>query len=175
MAKRINSKQKGNDFELEVARAFSNWAEQYTENYKFERVPGSGGLRWKEENNITGDIVPPMVLNFPVSIECKKQEIDWDFDKLLTGVSEIWKWWEQCNKDSSRYTIKEPWLVFKKNFRRAYIMITEAAYTYLQSQLYDVPVLILPDKVNAGSVVYVFDFLAFLSNISLKSVLNLRK
>ena len=85
MAKKgINGKAKGSGFELRVAKILSKWSGE-----EFNRVPQSGGLRWKSDNNVTGDIVPPFDMKCPVSFECKKVEIDWDFNTLLEQTIDI--------------------------------------------------------------------------------------
>lgn len=117
-----NPRAKGSEFERDIAKLLSSWSGR-----GFERVPLSGGLRWKEDNNVTGDIVPPMELDFPVSIECKKVEEDWDFDRLLEGTSGIWKWWNQCCGDCDRVN-KQPWLIFCKNFRKPQLMLKGAVF-----------------------------------------------
>ena len=97
----INSKAKGSSYELKIAKQLTAWS-----GYEFNRTPMSGGLRWQEDNNISGDIVPPAELKFPFSVECKKREIDWDFDFLLKGTSPIWDFYKQSCRDSSRYIHK---------------------------------------------------------------------
>ena len=48
---RINSKNKGSRFERTICKWFQDWT-----GYEFNRVPASGGLRWKKTDNITSDI-----------------------------------------------------------------------------------------------------------------------
>lgn len=126
----INSKAKGNAYELKIAKQLSTWS-----GYEFNRTPMSGGLRWQEDNNVSGDIVPPSELKFPFSIECKKREIDWDFDSLLRGTSPIWDFYKQSCRDSSRYIHKgikkEPMVVFAKNRRESYMIIHKQVYDFL--------------------------------------------
>lgn len=41
---RINSKNKGSRFERTICKWFQDWT-----GYEFNRVPASGGLRWKKQ------------------------------------------------------------------------------------------------------------------------------
>jgi hypothetical protein len=165
----INSKVKGNGFELKVAKILSAWSGQ-----DFNRVPSSGGLRWQTDNNVTGDIVPPMELNFPVNIECKKHEIDWDFSRILCGHSEILDFWKQSCRDSSRLKPKEPWLIFSKNRRDTYIMMRPRAYSILvelKPKLADVEVMHIKVSTIEG---YIFSLEKMLEIVTLEDVLSLK-
>lgn len=69
MARRVNSKAKGNRFERVVCKSFQNWS-----GYEFSRTPSSGGLRWKKADNISSDVIcsdPKHSKKFPFSIEVK--------------------------------------------------------------------------------------------------------
>jgi hypothetical protein len=172
----INGKQKGNGFERLVARTLTEWAG----GLKFERVPQSGGLHWQEDNNVSGDIVPPFNIGFPGSIECKKVETDWEIDKLLTGTSDIWKWWEQCLRDSKEHGSKFPLLVFTKNRRKIYIALEESLFELLKekfgqesSDFYLLPHIRV--NINKGKKIVVVDFDLFLSSVTLEQFLSLKE
>lgn len=126
---RINSKNKGSTFERKVAKILTSWS-----GMEFHRTPGSGSLHWKVDNNVSGDIVAPFEINFPISIECKKHEIDWEVDKLLVGTSTLWKFWNQSCEDSLRHKAKEPWVIFTKNNRKIYIIMNYSYYMQLASK-----------------------------------------
>lgn len=115
MAK-INSKQKGSGYELKIAKLLSSWWDE-----DFHRTPMSGGLHWKADNRVAGDIVTPPGSLFPFSIECKKRE-EWKFDHLIKGTGEIEDYWKQCVGDSDRVGLR-PMLIFSKNFSPNYFMI----------------------------------------------------
>src|SRR5699024_11495112 len=66
---RRRSKQKGNAYELKIAKELSKWW-----GGKFSRVPASGGLHWGSDQRVAGDIIPPVNSNFPFVVECKKRE-----------------------------------------------------------------------------------------------------
>lgn len=110
--KRINGKKKGNKGEREVAAHFTKWV-----GLKFNRVPASGGLHWKSDNRVHGDIVPPVDLkNFPFCIEVKNTK-EISFNEMLqinSKTSAIKKFWKQCVDDASEVGL-EPLLAFHYN------------------------------------------------------------
>jgi hypothetical protein len=169
--KKKNGKLKGNNFELIVSHLLTDWTGK---KHEFNRTPGSGGSQWKEDNNVTGDIVPPFKLCFPVSIECKKQEIDWQFDRFLTFTSEIYDWWEQCKRDAIKYN-RIPWLIFSKNYRSIYIMLKGSdllKYKAITSGLVDeIPCFCL---VYNSEELVVLDFKKWLDSITLEEVLKVK-
>ena len=114
--KGINSKAKGSEFELKTAKILSSWWGE-----DFHRTPMSGGLHWKADNRVAGDIVTPPDSVFPFSVECKKRE-GWTFDQVLKGTGEIEDWWSQCMADSTRVNLK-PMVIFAKNFAPINVMI----------------------------------------------------
>lgn len=116
--KKINSKDKGDDFERKTAKQLGDWWGE-----KFNRTPMSGGLHWQEDNRVSGDIVTPPDSLFPWVVECKKRE-EWDIIQLVKGTGEIEKWWNQVLLDSERTRMK-PFLVFSKNFAPSYLMVYE--------------------------------------------------
>ncbi len=95
----MNSKAKGNRFELKVAKALSDVL-----GVKFHRVPCSGGLHWANDNRVTGDIVPPVDYDWPYSIECKDRVAALDIHALLSGTSPLYDWYRQAEEDASHST-----------------------------------------------------------------------
>lgn len=95
----MNSKRKGNRFELKIAKSLSDIL-----GVKFHRVPCSGGLHWASDNRVTGDIVPPVGYDWPYSIECKDRIAALDVHALLSGTSPLFDWYEQAEEDASRST-----------------------------------------------------------------------
>lgn len=114
--KKINSKAKGSSYELKVAKILSQWWGE-----EFHRTPMSGGLHWKADNRVAGDIVTPPDSLFPFSVECKKRE-EFTFEQILKGTGDVEKWWKQCIGDCKRVSMK-PMLIFSKNFAPNYLMI----------------------------------------------------
>jgi hypothetical protein len=87
----------------------------------FHRVPASGGLHWKDDNRVSGDVVAPPNANFPFNIECKKHE-GWNFEQVIKGTGDVVDWWEQCTRDSGKFD-QTPLLVFSKNRSPIYFMV----------------------------------------------------
>lgn len=124
----INSKQKGNDFELKIAKMLSKWAQE-----DFHRTPGSGALHWKNDTRVVSDIVPCQHLvdsGWPLSIECKKVEYPWEFSAFMEGTAQFWKHWQQAEDDAnSEHMI--PLLVFSKNRRDVFTAMQLVVYNHL--------------------------------------------
>lgn len=111
----INSKAKGSTFERKLAKMLSDWS-----GMEFHRTPMSGALHWSNDKRVVSDIVPPQELTtWPLSIECKKVEYDWDFSTIMSGTSTFWKHWQQAEIDAEREGLR-PLLVFSKNRREIY-------------------------------------------------------
>lgn len=108
----INSKKKGNKFERIVAKLWSNWT-----GYEFNRTPQSGGLHWKNSENVVSDIIcsdPIHSRRFQFSIEAKCHK-DINFEHLLLNVkSKIREFWKQASHDGDR-TSKIPILMMRYN------------------------------------------------------------
>lgn len=114
--KRVNGRNKGASFERKIAKQIGEWFE-----CEAHRTPQSGGLRWAEDNRVSGDIVVSLNVPFPFNIECKKHE-GWDFEQLIKGTGEVTDWWLQCITDA-REIKKVPLLTFSKNYSPIYYMI----------------------------------------------------
>lgn len=113
MANKINSRSKGNRFERNTAKWLSEWT-----GYEFGRVPGSGSLRWKKTDNITGDITctdDKHARRFPFSVECKNhKDIRFEHVLLQTKSCKIHEFWSQATNDASRAN-KIPLLIMRYN------------------------------------------------------------
>lgn len=130
----INSKKKGNRNERKLTKLWSTWT-----GWEFNRVPASGGLRWKKTDNISGDIIctEPGIYNFKFSIECKSYN-KLDFDNLLNGnkKSKIREFWEQAKADGKRAN-KVPILLMRCNGMKADMhFIVLSIGTYLRIRKY---------------------------------------
>ncbi len=160
----INSKQKGNEFELKIAKMLTEWSGE-----KFHRTPASGALHWENDNRVVSDIVPPQTLvGWPFSIECKKVEgANWEFSAMIEGTSQTLKeHWQQCYGDSQREQML-PMLVFNKNRRNVYMMITEEVFHQLNVH----PKSYMNLHTEDSSLV-ILKFDEFLSLISLQELLD---
>lgn len=118
---RINSKAKGSDFERKIAKVLSRWWGE-----EFHRTPMSGGLQWKQDNRVAGDIVTPPDSIYPFTTECKKRE-EWNFEQVLKGTGDVEKYWQQATKDSEKVSMR-PLLIFSKNFAPNYMMIRKSDF-----------------------------------------------
>lgn len=116
-SKGINSKAKGSEYERKIAKQLSAWWGE-----QFQRTPMSGGLHWKNDNRVAGDIVTPPDSVYPWTTECKKRE-GWELEQVLKGTGDVEKWWNQSVADGQRVNLR-PLLVFSKNFAPSYVMMT---------------------------------------------------
>lgn len=109
----VNSKQKGGRFERTICKWFTNWT-----GYEFNRVPASGGLRWKNAENITSDVActdKDHSREFNFSIECKSyKELNFEHILLEKKSCKILSFWEQARRDAERAK-KLPMLIMKYN------------------------------------------------------------
>ena len=106
----INSKKKGDNNERIVASLLSEWT-----GVKFTRVPRSGGLDWKNNDTVYGDVVSTdRDFNFPFSIETKAyKDINVGLNTLRKN-SIVFKFWQQCVWDAEK-SGKIPMLLIRKN------------------------------------------------------------
>lgn len=126
----VNSKAKGDTYERKIAKKMTEWT-----GLKFERVPASGGLHWKEDNRVYGDIVCN-VEDFPFVIELKCRE-SWNMDSLINGSKEVEKWWKQVTADATA-TGKEPMVIFTRNRQPDYLMLkVDSLNSLLTRDTYD--------------------------------------
>lgn len=118
--RRKNSRAKGAGFERVVAKLLTDWW-----GATFHRTPNSGGLHWKNDTRVSGDIVAPQDggEDFPFNVECKKVE-GWTFEQILKGAGEFYKWWEQCSRDAGEHG-KIPLLIFSKNRAPVYYALRD--------------------------------------------------
>lgn len=114
--KRTNPKKKGDSFERAIAKKLGEWWGD-----KFQRTPASGGLHWKKDNRVYGDIVTPEGSDFPFVVECKNRE-SWNMDALFKGSKEVEKWWVQVTKDAKDTGLK-PMLIFTRNNQPDYVAL----------------------------------------------------
>lgn len=163
----INSKTKGSTFERKLAKMLSEWSGQ-----EFHRTPMSGALHWANDKRVISDIVPPQVLvdaGWPFSIEAKCVECSWEFNTFMEGTSvTLQQHWKQCYEDSQREGLL-PMLVFKKNRRDVYMMITESLFKELDIE----PASYITVKTQSDTLV-ILKFKEFLSLISCDEILGLQ-
>ena len=129
MSNRVNSKQKGGRFERSICKWFTQWT-----GYEFNRVPASGGLRWKNAENITSDVACTDTRHsrrFCFSVECKSYK-DLNFEHILLQkkTCKILKFWKQASEDANRAK-KLPILIMKYNGMpkgEAFVMINRKVF-----------------------------------------------
>lgn len=129
MSERVNSKQKGGRFERSICKWFTQWT-----GYEFNRVPASGGLRWKNAENITSDVACTDAKHsrqFRFSVECKSYK-DLNFEHILLQkkACKITGFWKQATDDAKRAG-KLPLLIMKYNGMskgEAFVMISHQVY-----------------------------------------------
>ena len=95
----MNSKRKGNRFELAVSKWLTLWS-----GYKFQRTPYSGANHFNRE--LASDIMcadPKHQFRCKISVECKSYK-DIKFEHILLGNkgSDINKFWAQASMDAKR-------------------------------------------------------------------------
>ena len=99
----INQKRKGNTNEREAAKALQEWTGE-----EFVRVPQSGGIRWKNSENVTGDIMcTKRSFKFPFSVETKHLKSlafvkTLENKETLRANSQIFTYWSQAESDAKR-------------------------------------------------------------------------
>ena len=109
-----NSRQKGSKNERELCKWFTDW----TKGLEFQRVPASGGLRWKKTDDITGDIICSergSNRKFPFTVEAKFYK-DINFEHLILGNKKIkiLEFWEQAKEDSIRAQRRKAPMLFMR-------------------------------------------------------------
>lgn len=167
--KRINSKQKGSEYERKIAKILSKWWGE-----EFNRTPMSGGLHWKQDNRVAGDIVTPPDSVYPWTTECKKRQ-EWDLEQVLKGTGDVEKWWSQAVGDGERVGLR-PLLIFSKNFAPDYVMLDYKDFCKLTNNVDHVPFnYFVVHKVGTEKrvVCNLFDFTAYVTKDTVISALNL--
>lgn len=151
----INSRQKGANFELEVADILSKWW-----GGKIRRVPLSGG---HSKMSSSGDILPVDENRhlWPFSVECKKTA-GWDFSDLLkipkADQDTLIAFWRQCTEDCDVYNHNNtkrpriPILIFSANFQPVYAMLNLEDFEKICSTLPDEAFLTWTYKDNTNVV-----------------------
>ncbi len=109
MAKRINSKKKGNRFELEVSKVLTEITKA-----KWFRVGVSSGARYTKQGieSFQGDILTEDKEYLNIIIECKATKDRISLEDLVNKKSKFWEWIAQVEGESG----KKDWvLIFKAN------------------------------------------------------------
>ena len=108
--KRVNSKRKGIRNEYAVAQYLSKWTGQ-----EFVRIPASGGLRWKNAQNICGDLLcTNLDYKFPFAVETKHLKNGLVIRPTLSNGSHFYKVWVQAKEDAERASLF-PMIIVRHN------------------------------------------------------------
>ena len=123
----VNSKKKGNSFELAISKILS---EHFNE--KFTRVPQSGAitgganrartedLREDAKEILSGDLITPK--GHPISYEIKAYADEPKFHQVLLGESKkLDEWIEQSDADAKFSGNKAPVIIFKINRKGTFV------------------------------------------------------
>jgi len=108
----INSKRKGDKNELNLAKLLAEWTGK-----TFHRVPKSGGLRWKDNANVVGDLCcEDNSFDFAFSVETKHVASLGLNGPILRKNAKIFTYFAQCERDASRLGRgKLPILIIREN------------------------------------------------------------
>lgn len=134
--KKINSKNKGNTFELTIAKCLTNALEPL----RFVRSPGSGARvggtnfnRFKSLysadtlNIFVGDVVctneSEVGMTFRVNVECKSYKSSDSITTLISGKSKIYEWMIESEIDAAK-TNKVAVVIFKFNRTQTFVAST---------------------------------------------------
>lgn len=128
----MNSKNKGNRNEIRACKWFEKWT-----GYKFHRTPASGGLRWQKDSRISGDIVPPVDMYFPLCVEVKSRKTLAIEEGTLRKNSIVYKFFTQATNDSKRVG-KLPILFMREDYMKSedwFVATTEPLTSMLLSSI----------------------------------------
>ena len=113
----INSRDKGNRFERDVAKTLSKWT-----GYKFGRTPGSGAFSTRSKDpNLAGDVYAYEYPEFPFIVECKSYK-DYNLIDLLLNINNFPHWIAQAEREAKAAN-KKVMLVIKKNYQKPLVVI----------------------------------------------------
>lgn len=158
-----NPKEKGNNHERKVAKMLSDWSGE-----KFMRTPMSGAIHNFKDKRVVSDIVAPLSIgDWPFSIEAKCVECSWEFNTFIEGTSMTLKeHWKQCCDDAEREGLI-PMLVFTKNYRDIFIMITKEVFYQL-----DIEPESYINLIHKGQDLVILKFSDFLQLVSVDTLIS---
>jgi hypothetical protein len=120
--KRINSRKKGNTFELKICKILN---EKFNTT-EFCRSPGSGAFatthKLPEYMKIQGDIITPK--DFKFTLECKKGYNKLGLDSFLNTKSDFYSMIAQATKDYKNSS-KNNWAILIQQDRQEILFISE--------------------------------------------------
>lgn len=118
----MNSRDKGNVAEREVAALIQTWWRQLEPACTYVRTPLSGGWSTPELRtaySAAGDLMTDAT-RFPFAVEVKRRE-SWSMANFVAGkASPVWGWWVQCQAAAAEMNAqpmlwvrrsREPWII----------------------------------------------------------------
>lgn len=102
----VNSKLKGNRGELSACKALKKWS-----GMEFNRVPNSGGLRWKNSQKVVGDIICESEIGWVFEVKNYKE---FHLTPVLRHNSIVLRLYKQVYSDAVR-SGKWPMLMLRNN------------------------------------------------------------
>ena len=164
----MNSKRKGNRFELAVSKWLTLWS-----GYKFQRTPYSGANHFNRE--LASDIMcadQKHQFRCKISVECKSYK-DIKFEHILLGNkgSDINKFWAQASMDAKRAN-KAPILCMRYNAmpKGEFFFVISAQYAEAFWRILSEPYFSITMGNDDGDVLLVFMASKVLNNVSYKEL-----
>ncbi|TXG80555.1 MAG: hypothetical protein E6R13_07855 [Spirochaetes bacterium] len=127
---RINSKKKGNSYELRVSKILSESLSPLT----FKRVPHSGAYLGGSNSERSADFNEDSATSLVGDIYCSNGKIKFiieskfykeavKFTDLFNDNCQIFKWFNEAKFDCNKFKNKKPLLIFKYNRTDDYVCI----------------------------------------------------
>jgi len=137
---------KGNRYMVSICRVLSAWWCDTPDGLRADDLPfrmRSTAIQPVEGHwEGAGDILhrPDLRPEFPFSVECKKQEKG-QMDSILEAPNwPVWAWWRQA-KAQAKKTRHVPLLLFTRNRRKDYALLSRRAADHLDIRPHEAPVL----------------------------------
>lgn len=169
----MNSKRKGNRFELAVSKWLTSWS-----GFKFQRTPYSGANHFNRE--LASDIMcadPKHQFRCMISVECKSYK-DIKFEHILLGNKgcDINKFWDQASRDAKR-AHKAPILCMRYNAmpKGEFFFVISAKYAEAFWKIISEPYFSITMGNDDGDVLLVFMASKVLNGVSYKELHKLIK
>jgi Holliday junction resolvase len=128
------SKGKGSEFERKIARMLTTHFKGTPRAEVFQKTPASGGLRWKNNSDVIGDLITPP--DFIFTIECKKRE-DLDYEVLFSTRSknkseDLINFYSQACDEAVRAN-RQPLLIVEKRQGKPIAILPQAVFRSIVS------------------------------------------
>lgn len=135
--KKGGGKQKGGNFEREIAKFLSCWMGGNKKDLWIWRSPGSGSVATVGlYKDATGDLVAinenakPLMNYFSIELKCGYPDASFDNIFKNNKNDDLKNFWDQCTRDAIKAN-KQPLLIFKKDRFPIIVGISEYFYDLL--------------------------------------------